>query len=299
LIQIQPVNEKHIRKYTRESLAENGEEIVEVLTKPLENNEEDPIKRRSIPKVLALIDSQKSANLLSSNLNQVDRHLRYEIIKALSKLRSNFPDLRFDKQSIEARSNVEATHFTQLLTMLYRQNKSLNSFLRSTSQNDERTSIRIKKAWNLLNGALEEKLNSTMMRIFLLLGLKHPSKDMSNAYQGIKSNESQLRANSVEFLENILDAKFKKVLIPIVETSTESILAYSTQAIFGVEIPSEKDCFAAILNGDDNWLKACLFYLLAALNKNEYYDRIVKLKDDPDPLLKETSQFYLNKIEHQ
>lgn len=294
---ISHLNEKHIRKYTRESLAEYGEDIVEVLAKPLENTEEDPIKRQSIPKVLALIDSQKSANLLSSNLNQVDRHLRYEIIKALSKLRSNFPDLRFDKQSIEARLIVEATHFTQLLTMLYRQNKSLNSFLRSTSQNDER--IRIKKAWTLLTGAIEEKLNSTLMRTFLLLGLKHPSKDMSNAYQGIKSNESRLRANSVEFLENILDAKFKKVLIPIVETSMESILAETTQEIFGVEIPSEKDCFAAILNGDDNWLKACLFYLLAELNKNEYYDRIVKLKDDPDPLLKETSQFYLNKIEHQ
>ena len=76
-------------------------------------------------------------------------------------------------------------------------------------------------------------------------------------------------------------------------------MPYSTQEIFGVEIPSEKDSFDSIINGDDNWLKACSFYLLTELNKTEFYDRIVKLKDDPDPLVKESSQFYLNKIEQQ
>jgi AAA family ATP:ADP antiporter len=292
---ISHLNEKHIRKYTRESLAEYGEDIIEVLTKPLENTEEEAIKRQSIPKVLALIDSQKSVNLLIHNLNQVDRPLRYEIIKALSKLRSNFPELRFDKQSIEARWLVEAEHFTQVLVLLYRQNDSLTSFLQSTPQNGER----VKKAWTLLKGALEEKLDSTLERIFLLLGLKYLPKDMTNAYLGIKSNESRLRANSVEFLENILETKFKKILIPIVETSPKTILSFRTQEIFGKSIPSEHECFELIISGDDNWLKVCTFSLLAELNQKEFYDTIVKLKDDPDPLVKETSLFYLKKIEHR
>lgn len=294
-ILISHLNEKHIRKYTRESLAEYGEDIIEVLTKPLENTEEEAIKRQSIPKVLALIDSQKSVNLLTSNLNQVDRPLRYEIIKALSKLRSNFPELRFDKQHIEARWIVEAEHFTQVLVMLYRQNNSLTSFLQSTPQNENR----VKKAWTLLNGALEEKLDSTLERIFLLLGLKYLPKDMSNAYQGIKSNKSRLRANSVEFLENILETKFKKILIPIVETSPKTILSFRTKEIFGKSIPSENECFELIINGDDNWLKVCTFFLLAELKQNKFYDTIVKLKDDPDPLVKETSLFYLKKIEYR
>lgn len=289
------LTEKYIRKYTRESLAEYGEDIIEVLAESLENKEEEAIKRQAVPKVLALIDSQKSVNLLFHNLNQVDRPLRYEIIKALSKLRSNFPELRFDKQSIEARLLVEAERFTQVLVMLFRQNNSLTFFLQSTPQND----ARVKKAWALLNGALEEKLDSTLERIFLLLGLKYIPKDMFNAYIGIKSDKSRLRANSVEFLENILDAKYKKILIPIIETSPKTILSLNTQDIFGVSIPSEKECFDLIIDGDDNWLKVCTFFLLAELKQDKFYDSISKLKNDPDPLVKETSLFYLKKLEYR
>ena len=287
------LNEKHIRMKTRESLAEYGEDIIDILAETLVNTDEESIKRRSIPKVLALIDSQKSANLLLRNLNQVDRPVRYEIIKALSKLRSNFPGLRFDKQAIEARLLIEAEHYTVFLGVLYRQNLSLDAFQESQPHNGDR----IERAWILLKDALKDKLDGILERIFLLLGVKHLPKDMSNAYLGIKSNKSRLRANAVEFLENVLETKFKRILIPIVETSPEDFLATPTQEIFGTPIPTEHKGYTHILEGDDNWLKVCMLHLLAELNKDEFYETVVNLSRDPDPLLKETSRFYLKIID--
>ena len=285
---------KHVRRYARESLAEFGEDIIDMLAEHLENAGEDKKKRLTIPKVLALIGSQKSVNLLTKNLGQLDLLLRYEIIKALNKLRVKFPSLKFDKQLIEARIFDEIRQYNRVVTLWLRQNNILSADKAIRPPTDD--SDQAKKARKLLIVALEERLDQSLERISRLLGLKYPPKDMFNAYLGLKSNKSNLRANSIEFLDNILESKLKRTLIPIVETPIADIQLNNARKLFGLDTPTDSECINIILQGDDNWLKSCTLYLVAELGYEKSIDTIAKLVDDPDPMVKETAKYCLKRI---
>ncbi len=285
---------KHIRKYAREALAEFGEDIIDTLTENLENEDRDKKEQQAIPKVFALIGTQKSVNLLIKNLGQRDIHLRFEIIKALNKLRVKFQGLKFDKQSVKSRILEEIEEYNRTLALWIQQNTALESDNMAGQSNNDPDQA--KKARKLLIVALEEKLENNLERIFRLLGLHYPPKDMYDAYLGIKSDKSRLRANSVEFLDNILDPKLKRILIPIVDTSRTDILGHRPPEIGGYRVPNEFECINLILQSYDNWLKSCTLHLVAELNDNKFIHIISKLVDDPDPMVRETAKYCIEKI---
>lgn len=291
---IEHLTTKHVRKYARESLAEYGENIIETLEEYLENMDEEKKKRLAIPRVLASIGSQKSVSLLTKNLGQRDLLIRYEIIKALNKLRVKFPLLRFDKQVINARIHGEIDQYTRILALWFGLNPA--SSTPGASESLEHGSNHVIKARKLLTVALEERLDNNLERIFRLLGLKYPPKDMYDAYLGIKSNNSNLRANSVEFLDNILEMSLKRIIIPMVEASEKGTLSNELQKLFGLKASSQRECFNLILRGDDNWLKTCALYLIAELDYDEFLDAVAQLVDSPDSFVKETALYSLKKF---
>ncbi len=285
---------KHVRHFARESLGEYGEEIIERLAAQLEDSSVDRKKRLAIPKVLALIGSQKAVNICMKNLTHPDLILRYEIIKALNKLRTKFPELKFDKQHLNARILDEIERYYRILTMLYRQKESLAREKAFPGQQDKTSVIRARE---LLTVALEERLDNTLERIFRLLGLKYPPKDLFNAYLAVRSDRSDLIANSVEFLDNILDSNLKKIFIPVVESESVETLLNKTKEFFGFDIPTEPESLGLILQGDDNWLKICVLHLMKELQEKESIEWATKLLDDPDHMVKDAAQHCLKKID--
>ncbi|GAG11978.1 unnamed protein product, partial [marine sediment metagenome] len=97
-------------------------------------------------------------------------------------------------------------------------------------------------------------------------------------------------------LDNILEKNLKRILIPIVETSKVEIQSINTQKLFGFTMPAESECISLILQSDDNWLKVCTLYLIATLRYNKFIDSVVKLTDAPDPMVKETAKYCLERI---
>lgn len=285
---------KHVRKYARESLGGYGEDIIGTLAEHLEDFSGNKKKRLAIPKVLALIGSQRSVNLCIKNLDQRDLLLRYEIIKALNKLRTKFPELKFNKQHLNARIMDEIEKYYRILSLLYRQKNSLS--IEKATLSSKHDMSRVIRARELLTIALEEKLDNNLERIFRLLGLKYPPKDLFNAYLAVKSNRSNLIANSIEFLDNILDSNLKKIFIPVVESAPVEILLNKTKELFGFDYPSEPESINLILQIDDNWLKICVLHLITELNDNKSIDSATKLLDDPDLMVKEAAKHYLKKI---
>lgn len=293
-ILIANLKSKYIRKYARESLAEYGEDIIDTLAEHLENTGKDRKERLVIPKVLALIGSQKSVNLLTSNLGQEDLHLRFEIVKALNKLRVKYQGLKFDKQSIQSRILEEIQQYKRTLALWIRQSAASESV--ETAGPSKIDPEQGAKARKLLAVALEEKLDSTLERIFRLLGLHYPPKDMYDSYLGIKSKKSHLKANSVEFLDNILDSKLKRILVPIIDISRSNVLTDRPLEISGVEVPNEFDSIHSILLSHDNWLKSCTLFLVAELNYDQSLDVISQLEHDADPLVRETATYCLERF---
>ena len=283
-----------VRKYAREALAQYGEDVMEILNRHLSNPKEIHRVRLGIPRVLALIGSQKSVDILLSNVTQSDLLMRHEIIRALNKLKVKFPNLKFPSDSINQHILDETKYYYKILNLVHKQNELLEQ--KANIANSKNKSSRIDSAQKLLMKALEEKLEVNLERIFRLLGLRYPSKDMYNAYLGVVSKKSDLRANAIEFLDNILDTDFKKLIIPIVEENLPSHLIQKSQALFGFAVPSEIECMEFLLQGEDNWLKACTVHLLAEMKSINCKDYIQRLVDDSDLIVRETALYYFDLV---
>jgi AAA family ATP:ADP antiporter len=287
------LNNKTVRKFASSALAEFGEEIIDDLIEHLTDPGENRNIRTSIPKVLALVDSQKSVNILVSNLDQSDLRIRYEIIKALNRLKTHYPILKFDEKQVEEGILIETKDYLKMITILYTTGKYDTIKSGDSLKKGENN---IEAARQLLINALEEKLDNNLERIFRLLGLKFQPEDMFNAYMGITSSRSHLRANAVEFLDNVLNSHLKKFIIPIVETSSVNLLIDQSQELFGFDVPSEPECFTQLLEGNDNWLKVCSMYLMSELHETQCISGIENLLNDSDPIVMETAEFALTKL---
>jgi AAA family ATP:ADP antiporter len=291
------LNTKHLRKHAREALVSFGEDIIIILTKIFENPDVEKGQKLAIPKVLAMIDSQKSVNTLMRNLDIKDLELRYEIIKALNKLRVKFPTLKFDPHIIQTRVLDEIELYKGILRAWLRQNEV---FLIAQRKNGEATlPDQDKKARLLLLFALEEKLDKNLERVFRLLGMKYPPKDMVDAYLGLMSQTAKLKAIAIEFLDNILETRLKRILIPLVEEGRPERIAESISWQARGEKKDELESIQSLLLCHDNWLKACTIYLNAALNYRQFYDAIQEFIHSSDPIVSETAQLYLRRLRSQ
>jgi AAA family ATP:ADP antiporter len=152
------------------------------------------------------------------------------------------------------------------------------------------------KARRLLLLALEEKLDKNLERVFRLLGMKYPPKDMVDAYLGLMSQTAKLKAIAIEFLDNILETRLKRILIPIVEEGRPEIISEKKSRKARIEKTDELECIRSLLSSYDNWLKACTIYLSAALNYREFFDSIKELIHSSDPIVSETAQLYVRRL---
>jgi AAA family ATP:ADP antiporter len=260
----------------------------------LEHQKEDKNIWQRIPRVLSYIGSQKSVDVLLNNLDQTDMRLRYEIIRALNRLKVNFPLLKFDKQNIRNHLYNEIEHHYKILTLLYYQNKfNEKSDSNTLTQSDDNKSQKVQK---LLIQAMEEKLDFNLDRIFRLLGLRYPSKDMYNSYLGIKSKKAGLQANAIEFLDNILDAHLKRIIIPLVEESSYDVLINKMKNQFDFHVRSLDESFDYLLKSSDNWLKICTIHLIAELKVKKFKDTIIHLIDNKDSMVSESARYYMNEV---
>ncbi|MDH5385117.1 MAG: hypothetical protein OEY18_10450 [Candidatus Aminicenantes bacterium] len=285
---------RQIRGYVKECLAQYGEGVIDTLANHLDDSHLDRRKRTAIPGILALIGSQKSVNLLSRHLILKDSFLRYEIIRALYRLRENFPILKFDGKRIEESILEEAAQYIKLMTLWL---SVMNAIVDDEKIKDSHSdSHQVKRARALLALAIKEKLDESLERIFRLLGLKYTPKDMLNAYLGLKSNRHNLRANAIEFLDNILKADLKKTLIPMIEKPLVDPMLIGKKKYWGPSVPDEFESMGTLLQGDDGWLKACSIYFLAVVRDDRFIHVVKRLAEAQESIVKETANFYLKKM---
>jgi AAA family ATP:ADP antiporter len=286
---------KFVKRYAREALTQYGEEIVKELAKRMKDPRSANSIRLAIPKVLALIGSQKSVDALIQNLKQDDLDLRYQTLKALNKLKVGFPELGFNENEIDTKILEETRKYYTILLIFVEQQRA--EIIAEKDLTERENLNRVREARSLLIKALEEKLDGNLERIFRLLGLKYLQSDMFNTYQSIKSKKPDLQANAVEFLDNILDINMKKFIIPIVESNSYSYLTGKGRELFGLKIPSASDCLTILLDSDDPWLTSCTLYLLAELKNTQCIQQVKKLINNRNQIVSETAEYALSRFQ--
>ncbi|WP_372774929.1 hypothetical protein [Mangrovibacterium sp.] len=212
---------------------------------------------RKLPAVAETIDSQRAIEFLFDLLDYEDYLVHLESLKALNNIKQRFPHLYFDKRLVMSRIVEEANLYQNSLVVLkMRLVNPVENSPESPAITDARKS---------LIDLLERRLDGSLERIFRLLELRYPPEDILTVYKGIQSDKADLRMNAVEFLDNLLETRLKKVLIPILETAIMNPMTEPALGLFADKRPDETACYQMLLEGIDVKLKLAVFHLLERL----------------------------------
>ena len=74
-----------------------------------------------------------------------------------------------------------------------------------------------KRSKQIKERAITTEAQQSLERVFRLLGLLYPPADIYYAYHAITSGSRHLKANALEFLDNVLHPDIKRSLIPVIE----------------------------------------------------------------------------------
>lgn len=224
---------------------------------------------RGIPSVLARIDSTRAVRILVENLLVGDPELRYEIIAALNKIQQQHPNVQLRASLIETGLAAEILCTYQFERLLADP---------QSQQQQETTGIT----------QLQKLREQGIERIFRLLGLLHPNRDLKDAYLGIQSKSPGLHDKSLEFLDNILKPQIRSLLLPLLDSevsSTERTQLAKKLISKRMEDYSCQEAVTHLVNSENSWLKTCGAFAVGVLGIKSLEPALDTCINHPDPLL--------------
>lgn len=263
----------------REALVQYGPPIFDTLQEHLRDASANVEMRRNLPRVLSRIGGQEAVRILLHCLVQPDVTVRYKILKALNRLRASDASLHFEQTQV-------LPHLMAELKRYYRN----SLFIAAISPSLGASSIILQRQEDVLSRTLRERQEEAIERIFRLLGLLYPHRDIHHAYYGLRSPRMQVRANAVEFIDNLLSPGLRKLLLPLID-SKESLehRVRRGRALWKWKDLTRDEAVATLLHSTDHWLCACAIYAIGELRLTRLYGTLPALTQSPDPLLSETA----------
>jgi hypothetical protein len=140
-------------------------------------------------------------DILIGALPDPDGFVRFKALSAVSRLHLERPELTFDAAAIEKVALKESTRLFELLSLHY------NLFEKGGVSKD-----------TILARSLQEKGERAISRLYGLLGLLYPWKDIAAVQWALENGSSRQRASASEYLDNILSAPLRKHVMPVSKT---------------------------------------------------------------------------------
>ena len=137
--------------------------------------------------------------MLVAALDEPDGFLRFKVIAALERLRRSDAPLAFPKERLETEALREGAHFFNYLSL------HSNLFGRKSIESD------------LLSRTLDQKMERTRDRVYRLLALIYPWRDIGAAQWTLAHGDARSRASASEYLDNILTGQLRKRIMPVLE----------------------------------------------------------------------------------
>ena len=191
---------RQLKSGAREALVGYGEPVVAMLGHFLRDSLEDVWVRRHIPATLARVRCQASMDILIAGLAEPDGFLRHKVLAAIEKLARDHSSLTFATEPIEKLALQEGRRYFNWLSLHH------NLFVRAGLPTDSVLAI-----------TLDQKLGRSVDRIYRLLGLLYPWKDIAAARWAIEHGDTRARSGALEYLDNILASQLRSRLVPVLE----------------------------------------------------------------------------------
>ncbi|MDH3939339.1 MAG: HEAT repeat domain-containing protein, partial [candidate division Zixibacteria bacterium] len=265
--------DRELRSDSRAALAAFGRSILGTLHDYLMDTGIPLNIRRNIPRVMRQIPIQQTVEILTTVLGKVEPTINGAVIKALNSLRTRHSDLAFNSDELGESLVGQTKSYYQVARVLHLHQQSLDS-----------------PAGNLLQRALQEKQQQNLERIFRLLGLVYPPRDIYYAYLGIVSGRKMLHANAIEFLDNLLRTDIKRYILPILDDVSPGLILQKGSELFEVGYADREDALTYLMEGPDSWLRACAVFTIRPDDSHRLQELVEKSLDDPDPVVRETAR---------
>jgi AAA family ATP:ADP antiporter len=255
-----------------EALGRLGDGIVGTLRDTLFDQTIGLDIRREVPGVFVRIGTPSAERALMESLLEGDTTLRYRVIASLNKLRQLNPDLEIDVQVVEIALAAEIMGH-------YRSYQVLGSLGDTLTPEDP------------VVVALKQSMEQEVERIFRLLGLLFPTYDLHSAYFGLRSGTAAVRANALEFLDNILKPQLRNLLVPLLDSyvSVPERVRHANR-LLGTAIESREQAVEVLTSSDDPWMRSCAAYAIGALQMRSLEGQLDRWIDGDDALLRETAR---------
>jgi hypothetical protein len=130
---------------------------------------------------------------------------------------------------------------------------------------------------------IEERLTRTIERLFRLLGLRYPPRQIHAAYLAVSQKRSEEFAAALEFLDNILDHDLRAILLPMIDSSPH-LLDIGNEH-FGVTVPTLESALRQQVDLQDTWLSACTIAAAGELKLKAMKALVDPVAGGDDPVL--------------
>jgi AAA family ATP:ADP antiporter len=231
-----------------EALLRFGPKISGTLSDVLEDPSIPVAIRRYVPRVLGRIVDQRSVDVLLRTLPAPDLTIRSAVLKALSKLRDADPNLNFGAERLVDEVHDEAKYYFRMHAAL--------AALRECDSPPVATTLLIR--------TLEDRLESTLDRLFRLLGLRYPPKQIYAAYLAIhRGRKTEEFTAALDFLEDVLDRELKRILLPLLDE--DAVLAQHGRELFSIGEMDVAGALRELIHSGDVWLASSAMAAAAEL----------------------------------
>ena len=249
------LGERRLKGGARDVLVAYGEPVVEFLGYALRDPDEDVWVRRHVPATLARIPVQQSMDVLVAHLDDPDGFLRYKVVAAMNHLHRLGPELAFSNDRVEAVVLAETRRFFTHLTL-------------------RQALVDAEPAYDgtLLSRVLGEKTTRAVDRVYRLLALLHPWRDVESARWTIE------RGGAFEYLDNVLSQRLRRVVLPMLEDLPGPERARRGHAELGTRPRDLEETLLALINDGDEIVAAAAIDLVGE-------QRLWNLADDVEHVL--------------
>ncbi|HXW05755.1 MAG TPA: Npt1/Npt2 family nucleotide transporter [Vicinamibacterales bacterium] len=249
------------------ALARLGNGVVPELARMLGSPAVDAETRRELPGVLVRIGSPAAEQVLVDSLLHADVTLRHRVVASLNKLRVLHPEVALETSAVELLLAAEiAGHYRsyQVLGPLQDQLKDDDPVVMA------------------MRASMEQELE----RIFRLMALLYPQEGLHDAYVGVRAANPIVRANALEFLENVLKPELRHVLVPILDSQVPIAERIAlADRLIGARVETPEEAVGTLLASEDAWLRSCAVYAVGTLQLHALEAEIRAFESSEDPVL--------------
>lgn len=266
---IQALGRADLADETAEALARLGNVVVPSIGEALRAEDVSVEVRRELPSVLLRIGTAEAEQVLVGSLLESDGTIRHRIIASLNKLRAVRPDIRIDGTVVELLLAAEiAGHYRsyQVLGPLRMQLKEGDAVIQ----------------------AVRHSMEQELERIFRLMALLLPQAGLHDAYVGVRSSNTTIRANALEFLDNVLKPELRHVLVPLLDAqvTVEERIEIANRLV-GAPLETSQQAVATLLDSEDPFLRSCAIQAVGTLKLGALVPQLKKYESASDPLVRE------------